>query len=169
MENNKNLLSIKAGLIKTIDSVEGSDKLYKESVSFGETEVQILSGLRGHVPAEKFLNQKFLFLTNMKPRKLRGEFSHGMILCAGNKKVFEPLRVPEGVSVGQELKFEGFAEETCKPVLKDKKLSKETKNLQVDVEGYFVNGENHRGYFEVGDEKSKVYVCAAVLKSCAVT
>ncbi len=77
-------LEIKLGTIKTVEIVEGADKLLRLEVDFGESEFrQILSGIREYFEDEQSLvGKQCPFITNLAPRTIRGLESNGMILAA---------------------------------------------------------------------------------------
>lgn len=65
--------------------LEGSDKLYIEKIKFSETETRtILSGLQKFVPLDQMKGKCIVFY-NLKPRKLAGNMSNGMVVCSQNK------------------------------------------------------------------------------------
>lgn len=94
---------IKVGLINEIVNADNSDKLYVEQVMF-DRERQIVSGLRDKVNSLDLIDRSFLFLTNIKPRKVGGNLSEGMILCAKDDSKFEILSV-EGCKPGAKLHY----------------------------------------------------------------
>ncbi len=84
-------LEITIGEIKTVEVVEGADRLLKLSVDIGEGKNeegisiyrQIISGIREYFDTPQFLvGKKCIFLTNLEPRVIRGYESQGMILAA---------------------------------------------------------------------------------------
>jgi methionyl-tRNA synthetase len=72
------------GKIESCEPVKGSKKLYKMQVSFGEKmgNRQILAGIAEFYEADYLVGCKANFVTNLKPRKLMGLLSEGMMLCA---------------------------------------------------------------------------------------
>jgi putative transcription antitermination factor YqgF len=77
-------VEIKIGQILSAEKIEGSDKLLKLSVDFGEEKPrQVLSGIAKYVEMEEILGKKFPFVTNLAPRMMMGQESQAMIL-AGN-------------------------------------------------------------------------------------
>lgn len=88
------MLDIRVGRIDDIRIHENADTLYVESVFFGSSETQIVSGLRGKIAMDDLKGHHFLFVVNMKKTKLRGEISNGMILCASNDGQIEALKAP---------------------------------------------------------------------------
>ncbi len=76
-------VEIRIGTIQHVEAVEGSEKLYRLLVDFGEAEPrQILSGIAKHFSTEDLIGQQRAFVTNIPPRPMMGMESHGMILAA---------------------------------------------------------------------------------------
>ncbi|MFR0596989.1 methionine--tRNA ligase [Limosilactobacillus mucosae] len=96
-------VDLRVAQIKAADHVEGADKLLKFQLDDGTTEGrQILSGIAQWYPDPSVLvGKKVLIVANLKPRKMRGELSQGMILsdedAAGNVQV---VTVPENMQPG---------------------------------------------------------------------
>ncbi len=77
-------VKIQVGHILGAEIIEGSDKLIKLSVDFGEEAPrQVLSGIRAYVSLDELVGRKYLFVTNLKPRTMMGMESQAMILGAG--------------------------------------------------------------------------------------
>jgi methionyl-tRNA synthetase len=78
-------VEMKIGKILLAEKVEGSEKLLKLSVDFGESAPrQVLSGIGKHVTPEDLIGQTFPFVTNLAPRKMMGLESQAMILAASD-------------------------------------------------------------------------------------
>lgn len=99
-------IEVRTGLVIESSNQEGSEKLIKLKVDFGESDVRtIFTGVRlfGY-DADYFLHKKWLFVTNLEPKKIMGEESQGMILAVegDGKPVFV---VPnEEVAIGAKLR-----------------------------------------------------------------
>ena len=80
-------VEIKIGQILSAEKVEGSEKLLKLSVDFGEESPrQIISGISAYFPDPQVLvGKKCAFATNLEPRKLMGLESNGMILAVSGE------------------------------------------------------------------------------------
>lgn len=79
-------VEFKIGEIKEAIKVEGSDKLIRMRVDFGEeTERTIFSGIQKYYEPEYLIGKKTVFVSNVKPRKMMGEFSEAMIFGAENE------------------------------------------------------------------------------------
>ncbi len=77
-------VEIKIGEILSVEQIEGSDKLLKLKVNFGDHERQVLSGIKAYFPEVQVLvGKKCPFVTNLAPRMMMGLESQAMILAAG--------------------------------------------------------------------------------------
>lgn len=74
-------LDLRVGIIKQAEPISGSDKLLKLTVDVGE-ERTIVAGLAPHYQADELRNKQVIVVVNLKPVKLRGVESQGMILAA---------------------------------------------------------------------------------------
>ncbi|KAF7699564.1 Tyrosine--tRNA ligase, cytoplasmic [Cucumispora dikerogammari] len=85
---------IVVGRIDSVYPVQDRDTLYVESV-MADRRREICSGLRGYCSETDLCGKQFLFLINLKTKKMgANNISEGMILCAVDGDVFEPLEVP---------------------------------------------------------------------------
>jgi len=76
-------LDIRIGTVESCEKVEGSDKLYRLMVDCGEEEHrQILSSLVDWYNAEELMGKVIPVLVNLKPAKIFGQMSYGMLLAA---------------------------------------------------------------------------------------
>ena len=87
------LLDIKIGTIKEAEKVEGSTKLIKLQIDFGEFQRQILAGIGTKYSPDDLIGKQIPVIINLEPRKIFGQESQGMILAIGDKDV-EALLVP---------------------------------------------------------------------------
>ena len=84
--------------IARIDSVEPhphADKLYIEHIDLGDERRTIVSGLAGHYDPDELIGKDVVVVANLKPAKLRGVESQGMLLAVGDEDV-GLLLAPEG-------------------------------------------------------------------------
>lgn len=80
-------VEIRVGQILKVEEVEGSEKLYRLEVDFGEVESrQVLSGIKKYFSVEDLMNKQFAFITNLEARKIMGLESQAMILAGGDKE-----------------------------------------------------------------------------------
>ncbi|XP_059061231.1 tyrosine--tRNA ligase, cytoplasmic [Achroia grisella] len=127
-------LDIRVGQIVEVSRHPDADALYVEKIDLGEGAPRtIVSGLVNFVPIEEMQNRSVAVLCNLKPAKMRGIESRGMVLCASidEPKQVEPILVPEGSKPGDRIVVEGY--ETGEPddVLNPKK--KIWEKLQADL------------------------------------
>ncbi len=97
---------ITIGQIKNAETIEGSDKLLKLTVDFGEENPRtVVSGIRKYFADPSTLVEvKCAFCTNLEPRPLMGIPSEGMILAVSNDENFSLLRVGDEISPGTRVK-----------------------------------------------------------------
>jgi methionyl-tRNA synthetase len=77
-------VEIRIGEIKSAEKIEGSDKLLKLSVNFGDHDRQVLSGIAAYFPnPQDLVGKKCPFVTNLAPRMMMGLESQAMILATG--------------------------------------------------------------------------------------
>ena len=82
-------LELRVGTVKNCVKKEGSEKLLRLTVDFGqEGERNILSGVAPWYQPEELVGKQFVFIINLAPRSLMGEESQGMILATDSKKPF---------------------------------------------------------------------------------
>lgn len=74
-------VELKVGIVQQAEAIEGSDKLLRLQVDTGEPR-QIVSGIRTWYSAEQMVNKTVVVVTNLKPAKLFGVESQGMLLAA---------------------------------------------------------------------------------------
>jgi methionyl-tRNA synthetase len=93
-------LDLRTGKIIACERKEGSDKLLRLTVDFGDEGYKnILSGIYPFYKPEDIVGKQFVFVLNLEPRKIMGEESKGMILCAEGKKPV-PLKPQSKVKPG---------------------------------------------------------------------
>ncbi len=91
-------VEIKVGKILSAEKIEGSEKLLKLFVDFGEEAGprQILSGIQKYFPdASVLVGKKCMFVTNLEPRQMMGLESNGMLFALGGGDTPFSLIVPE--------------------------------------------------------------------------
>ncbi len=100
-----NKVKIQVGKILAVEPVQGSSKLLLFKVDFGEGKARtILSGIRKFYPdASELLDKKVLAVTNLKPRKLLGHMSEGMLLSSEKNGEIKLALVENSQPVGAQL------------------------------------------------------------------
>lgn len=95
---------LKIGLVLESVEVEGSDKLLKNTIKIGDEVRTIVSGIKKFYKPGELVGKKVLVVTNLKPIKLKGILSSGMVLCAveGDSKL-SVLTLDKDVECGSEV------------------------------------------------------------------
>lgn len=75
-------LDLRVGTVAEVERIPGSDKLYKLKVDMGDDMRQIVTGLVGYYTEEELKGKVIIVLTNLKPAKIFGVSSNGMLLAA---------------------------------------------------------------------------------------
>ncbi len=88
-------LQFQVGEIIACEEVPKSKKLLCSQVKIGSQVKQIVSGIKAHYSAEEMVGKKVMVLVNLKPAKLAGVLSEGMLLCAEDENGELALMVPE--------------------------------------------------------------------------
>ena len=88
-------LQFQVGEIIACEEVPKSKKLLCSQVRIGSQVKQIVSGIKAYYTPEQMVGKKVMVLVNLKPAKLAGILSEGMLLCAENENGELALMVPE--------------------------------------------------------------------------
>ena len=97
-------MQFQVGEIIACEEVKKSRKLLCSQVKIGSQVKQIVSGIKGHYTAEEMVGKKVMVLVNLKPAKLAGVLSEGMLLCAEDAEGNLALMTPEkSMPVGAEI------------------------------------------------------------------
>jgi methionyl-tRNA synthetase len=86
-------LELIVGEVKSCKKHKNADKLLISQVDTGDKIRQIVSGIAKFYTPEEMVGKKVIIVKNLKPVKLRGEISEGMLLAGTNKKALEILEV----------------------------------------------------------------------------
>ena len=79
-------IDLRVAEIINVEEIEGADKLWKLTLEVGELgERTICAGIKEFYPKGKLMNRKIIYFSNLKPRKLKGVESQGMLLAASNE------------------------------------------------------------------------------------
>ncbi|MBQ3115571.1 MAG: methionine--tRNA ligase [Clostridia bacterium] len=97
-------VELRVALVTACEKVEKSKKLLKLTVKLGDETRTVVSGIAGYYTPEQLVGKKLTMVTNLKPAKLCGIVSEGMIVCAeddnGNIAYLSPEKdVPDGSMV----------------------------------------------------------------------
>ena len=88
-------MQFQVGEIIACEAVKKSKKLLCSQVKIGSQVKQIVSGIKAHYTPEEMVGKKVMVLVNLKPAKLAGVLSEGMLLCAEDAEGKLSLMVPE--------------------------------------------------------------------------
>ena len=97
-------IQLRVGEILKCEEVPKSKKLLCSQVKIGSEVKQIVSGIKQHYSAEEMVGKKVVVVANLKPAKLAGVLSEGMLLCAedaeGNLSLLTPEKdIPNGAEI----------------------------------------------------------------------
>ncbi|MGH9966237.1 MAG: tRNA-binding protein [Pyrinomonadaceae bacterium] len=100
-------IDVRVGTILTVEDVQGSDKLVKLTVNFGDHQLTILAGMKQERDDPKEIEgQQALFVVNLKPRQMVGHLSEGMLFDIGYADGLTPVlaipesKMPDGARAG---------------------------------------------------------------------
>ncbi len=97
-------LDLRVGKILEAELHPDADKLYVIKVDIGEeTPRTIVSGLRDHYELDSLIGRKIIVFANLKPAKLRGIESEGMLLAAGKDDKCVLLNLESDIGVGSKV------------------------------------------------------------------
>jgi methionyl-tRNA synthetase len=100
-----NRVNLRVAEITEVERHPKADKLYIESITLGDEERTIVSGLVPYYSVEELLGKKIILVANLKPAKLRGVESNGMLLAAENEGTIEVITV-DNASLGERIVLE---------------------------------------------------------------
>jgi len=100
-------IDIRVGTVLSVEDIEGSDKLLKLTVDFGDHRRNVLAGMKHERenPGE-IAGQQALFVVNLEPKKMMGHISEGMLFDIGYADGVNPAlaipetKMPNGIRVG---------------------------------------------------------------------
>ena len=96
-------VELRAAKVLEVVPVEKSDKLLKIQVDMGTEHRQIVSGIRAWYSPEDLIGKTIVVVANLKPAKLRGEMSNGMLLAADIGDAASVIFLPDEVPAGQRI------------------------------------------------------------------
>ncbi len=87
-------LNLKVAKILSVQPHPDADKLYVLKIDLGSEQRQLVAGLRAYLKEEELLGRNVVIVSNLKPAKLRGQMSEGMLLAADTGDKVMPLDAP---------------------------------------------------------------------------
>lgn len=97
-------IQLKTATVLTAERVPKSEKLIKLQVDLGAEQRQIVAGIGKKYEPEALVGKRIVIVANLKPAKLMGIESQGMVLAAGDKEVGGLVTVLEDVEPGTKVK-----------------------------------------------------------------
>ena len=97
-------VELRVAQILQAEKVEGADKLLKLQVDLGSEKRQIVAGIALAYSAEELIGKKVVVVVNLKPAKIRGVESNGMLLAASDASTVSILTPLKDVAVGSKVK-----------------------------------------------------------------
>ena len=97
-------LDFKAAKVLKAEKVEGADKLLKLELDAGEGPRTVVSGIAKHYTPESLVGKNVILIANLKPVKLRGIESHGMILAASQGETLVVATTDGDIAPGAKVK-----------------------------------------------------------------
>lgn len=97
-------IDLRVAEILTAEKIEGADRLLKLRVSLGNEERQIVAGIAQYYQPTDLIGKKIVIVANLKPAKLRGIESQGMLLAASDDQTVSILTPFKEVTVGSKVK-----------------------------------------------------------------
>ncbi|MDF2720438.1 MAG: methionyl-tRNA synthetase, partial [Paenibacillus sp.] len=97
-------VELRVAQVLAAEPVKGADKLLKLQLDLGYEKRQVVSGIAKHYSPNALVGRKVIVVANLKPVKLRGELSQGMILAASQGDQLTLASVAEDIPVGSIVK-----------------------------------------------------------------
>jgi len=88
-------LDLRIAKIEEVKEIEGSDKLYKLTISLGEEKRTLVAGIKKYYKKEELVGKKIVVIANLEPKVIKGVTSQGMLLAATSKNGDVSLLVPD--------------------------------------------------------------------------
>jgi len=97
-------VDLRVALIEHAEPVKKADKLLKLKLNLGYEKRQVVSGIAQYYKPEELIGRKVICVANLKPVKLRGELSQGMILAGEKDGILSLATVDEQLPLGAKVK-----------------------------------------------------------------
>lgn len=99
-----NAIDLRIATVTACEKMPKADKLLKLQVDLGYEQRQVVSGIAEHYKPEELVGQKVVVVANLKPVKLRGEWSQGMILAGTTDGVLKLATADSSLANGSRVK-----------------------------------------------------------------
>ena len=97
-------IDLRVAKVLQVEPVKKADKLLKLQLDLGYEKRQVVSGIAQYYTPEELVGRRVICVTNLKPVKLRGELSQGMILAGSKDGVLSVATVDESLPLGSKVK-----------------------------------------------------------------
>jgi aminoacyl tRNA synthase complex-interacting multifunctional protein 1 len=102
-------IDLRVGKIVEVGLHPDADSLYLEQIDLNESKPRtVISGLVKHIKLEDMKDRMVVVMCNLKPAKMRGILSEGMVMCASSPEKVEILSPPAGAVPGDLVHCEGY-------------------------------------------------------------
>jgi len=156
-------LDMRVGFIRSAKLHPEADGLYMEVIDCGEPEPrQILSGLVKNYSLEEMQQRPCVVMCNLKPAKMRGIVSYGMVMCASSPDSCEILTPPADSKPGDMVTVEGF------PGTPDAQLNPKKKVFEAVQPDFLVSEDGYALYKGVQWKINGKGVTSPSMRSCQI-
>jgi len=97
-------LDLRVAEVISCEKMKKADKLLILQVKMGDEERTVVSGIAQHYAPEDLVGKKVVLVANLKPTKLRGVMSQGMILAASDEQFVDVLTITKDIASGNRVK-----------------------------------------------------------------
>ncbi len=97
-------LDLRVAKVIAAEKVEKADKLLKLTVKLGNEERTVVSGIAKHYKPEEMVGKNVVMIANLKPVKLRGIMSNGMILAGATDEVLKVMELGDDIPSGTQVR-----------------------------------------------------------------
>ena len=97
-------ISLRTATVLTAEKIEGADKLLRLQVQCGEEKRQVVAGIALHYKPEELIGKTVVVVANLKPAKIRGVESQGMLLAASGANQLRLITVDGALPSGAVVK-----------------------------------------------------------------
>lgn len=101
-------LDLRVGTIVEVNKAQDADTLYLSKIDVGGEFLSVVAGLAKVITVDELIGKNVIVLCNLKPSKLRGHLSEGMILCAKAGETQEVLEPPANAKPGDLVYCESY-------------------------------------------------------------
>jgi len=96
-------IDLKVAVVKEAQRVKGADKLLKLKIDIGSEEREIVAGIAEHYTPEEMVGRRIVVVVNLKPAKIRGIESRGMLLAAKDGSILSLVGVDKDIKGGAKI------------------------------------------------------------------